>query len=102
MFEEYKLLPWIQIDKINWYYLSRNPNAIHLLEQNQDKIVWHYLSSNPSIFYKSYNYEKIKQTIGDKIREELIKKLYSPKRVQFMVNTYYDGDFETYWSNTTL
>jgi hypothetical protein len=146
MFEEYKLLPWIPIDKLNWFALSSNPNAthlleqnqnkifwdelssnpnaihllkqnqnkinwfalssninaIHLLEQNQHKIDWYWLSTNPSIFYQSYNYEKIKTTIGDKIREELIKKLYSPKRVQFMVNTYYDEDFELYWSNTPL
>ena len=30
--------------------LSCNPNAIHLLENNQDKINWYGLSSNPSIF----------------------------------------------------
>jgi hypothetical protein len=129
MFEEYKLPPWIQIDKIYWdelsnnpnaihllekiqiYWdnLSQNPNAIHLLEKTQDKIDWIGLLSNQSIFYElynyekiSYNYEKIKTTIGDKIREELIKKLYVPKRVEFMVNTYYDEDFELYWSNTPL
>ena len=28
------------IDKINWYNLSDNPNAIHLLERNMDKIDW--------------------------------------------------------------
>lgn len=36
--------------KINWTYLSLNPNAIHLLEKNQDKIIWFNLSKNPSIF----------------------------------------------------
>jgi hypothetical protein len=25
-----KLRDWIDIDKINWYYLTKNPNAIHL------------------------------------------------------------------------
>jgi hypothetical protein len=89
-------------DKIDWDELSTNPNAIHLLEQNQEQINWYWLSNNPSIFYQTYNYEKIKTTIGDKIREELMKKLYAPKRVQFMVNTYYDDDYELYWSNTTL
>ena len=29
-----KLLDWIPLDKIDWYYLSFNPNAIHLLEEN--------------------------------------------------------------------
>ena len=28
------------IDKLDWRGLSRNPNAIYLLEQNQDKIHW--------------------------------------------------------------
>jgi hypothetical protein len=37
-------------EKIDWYWLSKNPNAIHLLERNQDKIFWGYLSANPSIF----------------------------------------------------
>ena len=33
------------LDKINWNYLSKNPNAIHLLEQNLDKIDWDNLST---------------------------------------------------------
>ena len=45
-YEEYDYLQY----KINWYYLSLNPNAIHLLKNNQDKINWNYLSKNPSIF----------------------------------------------------
>lgn len=32
-------------DKINWYWLSMNPNAIHLLEKNPEKIEWDYLST---------------------------------------------------------
>jgi hypothetical protein len=35
---EYVLLEWININKLNWYCLLRNPNAIHLLQQNQNKI----------------------------------------------------------------
>jgi hypothetical protein len=35
-------------NKINWFYLSRNPNAISLLETNQDKIDWPQLSRNPN------------------------------------------------------
>ena len=38
-----KLRVWIPIKKINWEPLSRNPNAIHLLEQNPKKIDWAYL-----------------------------------------------------------
>ena len=44
----YTLLPWIDINKIDWNYLSDNPNAIHLLEANIDKINWWSLSKNPN------------------------------------------------------
>ncbi len=39
-----KLLGWIPLDKLDWDWLSGNPNAIHLLEQNIDKINWYNLS----------------------------------------------------------
>ena len=55
-----KLRDWIPNEKINWYYLSSNPNAIHLLEQNMDKIDWHNLSLNPnSIPILEKNMDKI-------------------------------------------
>ena len=38
------------LEEIDWYWLSANPSAIHILEQNQDKISWTNLSSNPAIF----------------------------------------------------
>ena len=34
------------IDKIDWRFLSRNRNAVHLLEKNIDKIDWSWLSTN--------------------------------------------------------
>ena len=52
----YKLKSWIDIDKIDWNGLSRNPNAIHLLEANQDKIDWVDLSRNPNIFEEDDGY----------------------------------------------
>ena len=42
----YTLLSWIDINKLDWNSLSRNPNAIDLLEANRDKIDWMYLSAN--------------------------------------------------------
>jgi hypothetical protein len=36
---------------LSWYYLSANPNAIHLLEANPEKIDWVYLSYNPNAIH---------------------------------------------------
>ena len=44
----YKLRDWIPLKKLNWDYLSFNPNAIELLEKNQDNINWNFLSQNPN------------------------------------------------------
>jgi hypothetical protein len=41
-----KLRKWIQIDKVYWYVLSENPNAIHILEKNLNKVDWYELSKN--------------------------------------------------------
>ena len=42
----YILKYWINIENLNWDNLSRNPNAIDLLQANPDKINWDYLSEN--------------------------------------------------------
>ena len=86
---------------IVWITLCLNPNAIHLLEQTQDKIYGEMLSQNPSIFYQSYNYPKIKSTVGDPMREPLARALNHPKKVAYMVETYYAGDYESYWYATS-
>ena len=46
-----KLLDWILLNKINRDTLSKNPNAIHLLEQNIDIINLWQLSRNPNAIY---------------------------------------------------
>ena len=45
-YKVYTLLDWIDIKNLKFNYLSSNPNAINLLEQNQDKINWDNLSLN--------------------------------------------------------
>jgi hypothetical protein len=47
----YKLLNWIDKDKLNFKWLSLNPNTIHLLKQNKGKIHWNWLSLNPNAIY---------------------------------------------------
>jgi hypothetical protein len=38
------------VEKLNWYNLSYNSNAIQLLEENPDKINWCTLSYNQMLF----------------------------------------------------
>ena len=47
----YKLLDWIDIDKLSWRQLSQNPNTITLLEKYQDKIDCEILSKNPNAIH---------------------------------------------------
>ena len=47
----YKLQDFIDSDKLDWSILSRNKNAIHLLENNFDKINWCNLSLNLSAIH---------------------------------------------------
>ena len=42
----YKLRDWIDINRLDLFELSLNPNAIHILEKNVDKINWYWLSMN--------------------------------------------------------
>ena len=46
-----KLRDWIDINKINWDFLSLNKNAIELLKANPDKIDWEELFINFLIFF---------------------------------------------------
>ena len=100
---EYELLDWINpskincgylslnpdaihlleenLEKINWSFLSRNPNAIHLLEKNPEKIRWRHLSYNPSIFKKRINYKYLYQRMNVK-REELMIICMHPSRLE--------------------
>jgi hypothetical protein len=58
---KYVLLDWIDQKKLNWFILSKNPNAIDLLESNPDNINWNILSNNPNaidLLEKRIEYEK--------------------------------------------
>jgi len=35
---------------LNWFFLSRNSSAIHLLEANHDRMSWNFVSENPNAF----------------------------------------------------
>ena len=74
-------------DKIFWYYLSQNPNAIELLEKNQDKIYWCALCRNEGIYEINYKFLKERMDI---IREDLMKAVYHPKRLEYYLGLGYD------------
>ena len=58
-----KLLDWVDLDKLDWECLSRNPNAIHLLEKNLDKVDWeNFVQIALRIFPLPYPMRKILRT----------------------------------------
>ena len=88
-----KLRYWIDINKLDWIGLSRNPNAIELLKENQDKINWLWFSKNPNIF--TYDYKLMKEKMKDTIKksgivEELMAYIFHPKNM----NKWIDWGFE--------
>jgi len=44
--KKYKLLDWIDINKLSWLGLSTNPNAIDLFKTNINEIIWNNVSMN--------------------------------------------------------
>ena len=83
----YKLRDWIPFDKLDFNYLSKNSNAIHILEKNLDKVHWDNLSRNPSIF--TYHYNKMfEQMKNSTIAEEIAQHVFSWPRLQKIYETY--------------
>ena len=63
-------------DRIDFDWLSKNPNAINLLKKHFDKLS---LKANPSIF--ALNYKQM--TINFKpLAEEIIARAYDPDRIK--------------------
>ena len=51
---QYKLLDWVDTDKLLWEFLAMNPNAISILEKNLNRlseIGWGLLASNPNAIH---------------------------------------------------
>ena len=77
-----KLRAFIDMEKINWEWLSSNPapGAINLLEANQEKNHWNMLSRNPSIF--EYDYKAMKDRMYNSgLFEDLMKNRFHPRNV---------------------
>ena len=83
------------MDKINWNYLSKNPEAIHLLEKNVDKINWSKLSQNPAIFVLDKN--AMRKQIDNGFAEELIASALHPRHFKRNIELYnYDISIDEY------
>ena len=78
--------------KINWKYLSANPNAIDILKNHKNRIYWNNFSANINIFKLVLNKNLINSRMNI-IKEELLKKAFHPKRLQYLLNTY-NCDFD--------
>ncbi len=68
--------------KVDWTYLSRNLNAIHLLEKYPEKIYWNQLSCNPNAIHllAPLNHEKMKENMKE-FYEELVAYVFNPQRL---------------------
>ena len=70
------------LDKVDWRYLSSNPNAIHLLENNLDKVNWAYLSLNPNahLILSKLDYQAMKVNTKE-FSKELAECVFHPERL---------------------
>jgi hypothetical protein len=76
-------------DEIEWTPLSWNPNAMHLLKENQDKIDWHYLSQNPNVMeiICDIDYDAMKNSMQP-FAEELTAYVFHPLRMNRIAEQY--------------
>jgi len=78
----YKLLDWIDINKLDLEFLSENENAIGFLEQKPNLINWYYLSGNKNAEdLLLFNQNKIrlnKSNIGKNENLKIINEIILP------------------------
>jgi hypothetical protein len=82
---EFSIIP----NEINNWMLSKNPNAIHLLEQNQHRISYQDFSQNPNIF--TYDYEEMKW-FKNRLHEDLIQTMFHPTNIEKFDGWGFDAD----------
>lgn len=78
-------------DKINKFYISRNPNAINYLKQNQDIICWSEFCKNDAIF--ELDYQKMKEK-NKYLFEELLQEVLNPDRLIRIANMFQMGFYD--------
>jgi hypothetical protein len=70
-----KILESINHPKINWHWISSNPVCVTLLKNHRNKIDGVMLSENPGIF--EYDYEAMKRPFT----EELMQNRFHPRNM---------------------
>ena len=85
----WKLRDWVDIDNLDWQYLSKNPNAIHIIKDNINNIDWdcEWLYQNPFIF--EYDYEAMRDRMKP-VAEELMANRFHPKNFEKFVSWGFD------------
>ena len=82
------------MEKVTWFHLSANINAIHLLEQNLGKIDWYQLSSNiNAIDFMEKNLKKIDWSLLSENINALISTQNLPTknlRTKYLILLLYD------------
>ena len=74
---------------MNWFLLSKNPNAIHILEKNLNKVYWSDLSENPNAIHllAKLNTEQTRLNCRS-FAEELTKYVFHPVRLSRLSQCY--------------
>ena len=77
------------LDKVDWDWLSENPNAIPILEKHLDKVNWYNLSENPNAIhlFSKLDINKMKKN-NKAFAEELVSKVFHPTRLLRICETY--------------
>jgi len=77
------------MDKICWFWLSGNPIAIALLENNMDKVNRVKLSRNPNAIHLlcKLDYLSMKENMS-RMSEELASVVFHPKRLLKICDDY--------------
>jgi hypothetical protein len=87
-------------EKVRWYRLSINPNAIHLLEQNPEKMNWDRLSGNENAIHLLLvlDYEKTKK-VNEEFSRELCEYVFHPERMIRLAGDMPLWDYLEYYDN---
>ena len=70
------------LDKVSWSSLSEIPNAVHILEKNLDRVNWYFLSTNPNAVHLLFPLNTVAMRAKCKpFAEELVAYVFHPERM---------------------